>query len=270
MDPSDYLSVVAIVISMTAILTAGYFSLRTLTASRRPVLVLESDGRTGWLLRNIGNGPGLNILIAQKRVGGGWFNPVRVPPLARNAEMVLKWLHHMNDAGIGATYEDFKGDRYSTTCGNDLSQTYLGSILPAWEEEEIGRHWSHVDVERLLDTAIQRGVRHPEFLNSKDRLSFDLKVDLARALGVLPERMVSAIRALNGLRNRVVHTDDFRPSLADLRRLRLDWHPMQVKAFNVARAKGLEEAERIACLFLAWRCIRLVASPVKTRPANQS
>jgi len=133
---------------------------------------------------------------------------------------------------------------------------------------------AHVFIERLLDTAIQRGVRRPECLNAADRLSFDLKVDLARALGVLPERMVSAIQALNGLRNRVVHTDDFRPSLAELRRLRLDWHPMQAKAFDAARAKSLEEAERIACLFLTWRCIHLVASPqvrgkTKTNPKDK-
>ena len=145
MDVSDYLSVVAIAISITAIFVAGYFSFCTLKTSRKPVLVLEFDGRTGWILSNIGNGPALNILIAQKRVGGGWFNPVRVPPLARDAEMVLKWLRRMNDAGIGVTYEDFKGNRYSTTCGNDLSLTYVGSILPAWEEKEIGRHWSHAE-----------------------------------------------------------------------------------------------------------------------------
>ena len=118
---------------------------------------------------------------------------------------------------------------------------------------------AHLFIERLLDTAIKRALRHPERLYSKNRLSFELKTDLARSLGVLPERFVSPIRALNGLRNNVAHTDDFRPTIEQLRRLRLDWEPLQGRAFQAATAKRIGEAERIACLFLAWRCIHLVS-----------
>jgi hypothetical protein len=117
---------------------------------------------------------------------------------------------------------------YTDATFEDLDQRAVEKLIFEQAEGQFILR-THVFIERLLDTAIQRNVRYPERLNAKDRLSFELKVDLARALGVLPERMVSAIRALNGLRNRVVHIDDFRPSLAELRRLRLDWQPIQVK-----------------------------------------
>lgn len=105
---------------------------------------------------------------------------------------------------------------------------------------------AHLFIERLLDTAIERALRHPDRLYSKNRLSFEFKVDLARSLGVLPERFVSPIRALNSLRNNVAHTDDFKPSVVQLRRLRLDWKPIQGKAFQAAIGKGLEEADGIS------------------------
>lgn len=124
-------------------------------------------------------------------------------------------------------------------------------------------------IERIVDTAIKRTLVEPKCLYGKHRLSFELKVDLARALGVLPERFVSPVRALNALRNRAAHVDDFSLSVEDLLKLRLDWTPLQVKAFEGALTKGLVEAERIACLFLAWRCIHLVASYAK-RPKRRS
>jgi hypothetical protein len=60
--------------------------------SRIPVLVfIYDDARGGWALRNVGNGPALNVLVAQKHVKGDrcgqWYRPVRVPPIARDQEV---------------------------------------------------------------------------------------------------------------------------------------------------------------------------------------
>jgi len=118
---------------------------------------------------------------------------------------------------------------------------------------------AHLFIERILDTAIKRALAHPDRLYSRNRPSFEFKVDLARSLGVLPERLVSAIRALNSLRNNVAHSEDLTLSPEQLKRLRVDWTSDQGKAFRGALRKSLVEGERIACLFLAWRCIHLVA-----------
>src|ERR1041384_6175962 len=63
--------------------------------ARKPVLIFEYDGELGWVLRNVGAGPALNVIVAQKRVGGDWFNPVRVPPLSKDGRFLLAWLNHV-------------------------------------------------------------------------------------------------------------------------------------------------------------------------------
>lgn len=84
---SAILSFVALIVSVFAF----NLSRRATVLGRKPVLVFEYDGNRGWILRNVGSGPALNIIVAQKQPSGAWFNPVRVPPLAKDAEFIPKW-----------------------------------------------------------------------------------------------------------------------------------------------------------------------------------
>ena len=138
MAVSDLMAALALFVSVASF----FFAWRADVISRRPVLVILYDGDRGWVLRNVGNGPALNIIVAQKKPKGEWFNPVRVPALAREQEFVMTWLGHVNTTGLGATYEDFKGRVYSSTCGNDLSRTYSGNMLEEWPEAESAPHWN--------------------------------------------------------------------------------------------------------------------------------
>lgn len=88
-------------------------------------------------------GPALNTVVTQKPVGGDWFNPVGVPPLSKDGQMVLRWLGHVNTTGLGATYADFERNVYTSTCGNDLSQVFEGARFGPWPEAKVGRHWNH-------------------------------------------------------------------------------------------------------------------------------
>jgi hypothetical protein len=142
MDPRTVLAAVAIVVSVTTFGLSFWFNWRGAVAGRRPVLVFDYDGSVGWAVRNIGNGPALNVIIAQKRVGGEWFNPVRVPPLAKDVTMVLPWLGHVNTTGLGATYTDYDERDYTSTCGHDLSHSTRGRGFGPWPEAQIGRHWN--------------------------------------------------------------------------------------------------------------------------------
>jgi hypothetical protein len=76
----------ATTVSIVAILLSGVTFGLSYRASRAaeqrariPVLVFVYDGAQGWLLRNVGNGPALNIEVAQKVVrgerAGSWINP---------------------------------------------------------------------------------------------------------------------------------------------------------------------------------------------------
>jgi hypothetical protein len=140
-----WVSLWAFIISILALLISWYTSQRSAVSGRRPVLVFVYDTEKGWRVRNIGNGPALDIVIAKKRIGGAWFDPVRIPPLPADGEFALTWCRFVNDVGLGATYFDIAAMPYSSKCGNDLSVTEPGRMLPAWKEENIRRHWNHPD-----------------------------------------------------------------------------------------------------------------------------
>jgi hypothetical protein len=139
---SAALSLVALCVSLFTFMLGYRLTRRLAILGRKPVLVFEYDGEVGWILKNVGAGPALNTTVAQKHVGGDWFNPVRVPPLAKDGKMVLGWLGHVNSTGLGSTYSDFEGKFYTSTCGNDLSRVFEGARLGQWKENQIGRHWS--------------------------------------------------------------------------------------------------------------------------------
>ncbi len=136
------LSLTALFVSVVTFALNYRHTRHTAVLSRKPVLIFEYDGDSGWILRNVGAGPALNVVVAQKRVGGKWFNPVRVPPLSKDGKFVLQWLNHVNTTGLGATYTDTEQLPYTSTCGNDLSQTFDGVLFGPWPEDQVGRHWS--------------------------------------------------------------------------------------------------------------------------------
>ncbi len=146
MEPKDIISVVlsgiALIVSILAFALNYRHIRRASILARKPVLAFEYDGNRGWVLNNVGSGPALNVVVAQKKVKGEWFNPVRIPPLAKDGEFVLGWLGHVNTTGLGATYTDSEDFPYTATCGNDLSRVGEGVLFGPWDEAQIGRHWN--------------------------------------------------------------------------------------------------------------------------------
>ena len=136
------LSTMALVVSLVAFALNYRHTRHSAVSARKPVLIFEYDGELGWILRNVGAGPALNVTVAQKRVGGEWFNPVRVPPLSKDGKLTLEWLNHVNTTGLGATYTDTEQLPYTSTCGNDLSEVAVGTLFGPWPEAQIGRHWN--------------------------------------------------------------------------------------------------------------------------------
>jgi hypothetical protein len=140
-------AVAALVVSLVSVVISYFASHRTERRSRMPVLVFIYSGQMGWTLRNVGNGPALNIIVAKKKVGGDWFDPKRVPPIGRDHELALAWIGHDNQHGLGASYSDFlkgkyrKSGRYTVTCGNDLNTIRRGTRLPTWKGSNIEAYW---------------------------------------------------------------------------------------------------------------------------------
>ena len=72
------LAIAALVVSLLSIAISAFASRRTDLRARMPVPVFVYHTQTGWILRNVGNGPALYVIVAQK-AGGDWLGPKRVP-----------------------------------------------------------------------------------------------------------------------------------------------------------------------------------------------
>jgi hypothetical protein len=138
------ISIVSVAIAFGAVVLNFALSHRAAVRARKPVLVFVFDTEERhegeWVLRNVGNGPALNVLVAM-RAEGEWFNPVRVPPLARDSSFALPWTARTGSAGLGASYGDFEGRRYTSTLGGEIARAYDGDRLPALDDEEVVRYW---------------------------------------------------------------------------------------------------------------------------------
>jgi len=105
-----------------------------------PVLVFVYDRDGQWLLQNLGNGPALNIVVAEKANDSAqWAKPVRIPPLPRDGRFPLHV--NVNARWLGATYMDIEGREYSATCVEDDARVTPGRVLPQWKADEIQPHW---------------------------------------------------------------------------------------------------------------------------------
>jgi len=150
---------------------------------------------------------------------------------------------------------EFKGRLYEEVDQQVMEQLVFddGAISPILK--------GHLFVERVLEELIEEKLSHPAAILKRGRLSFELKVDLARALGALSENHVSAFKALNNVRNNYAHDGAYQVTFEELNSFKLGWEPIQRKAYEVAREKGANEAARIATIFLCWDALMLVKDP---------
>ena len=141
MDWKLFVAILAIIVSIISFTLSYQLSKQSSITSMKPVLVFEYTAEEGWIIRNVGNGPALNVVLAMKENKSDWFNPIRIPPLSKDGEFILSWIRHTNIRTLGAAYEDFMQKSYSTTCTDDLSKITEGNVLREWPENEIKRHW---------------------------------------------------------------------------------------------------------------------------------
>jgi hypothetical protein len=147
---------------------------------------------------------------------------------------------------------DFKGRSYDELDQEIMEQLVFddGAISPILK--------GHLFVERVLEELIEQRLAHPAAILRRGRLSFELKADLARALGAISDKHVSVFKALNNVRNNYAHDGNFQVRFEELNGFKLNWAPIQRKAYKKACEKGPEEAARIATIFLCWDALKLV------------
>jgi hypothetical protein len=154
------ISLISLAIAGTSFVVNYVITQRATVRARKPVLLFVDDpDRQCWVLENVGNGPALNVLVAQRQ-GGRWFNPVFAPPLGKDSAFPLTWLGRVNVTGLGAAYTDFEDRSYTSTLGGERSRTYEGSLLPDWSDHEIRRYWQALPAE---GAALRWGERSSDF-----------------------------------------------------------------------------------------------------------
>ncbi|MEG2999879.1 MAG: hypothetical protein RR855_04960 [Comamonas sp.] len=147
---------------------------------------------------------------------------------------------------------------FDTATHEELDQYGMGLLVldEAPELSKILR--GHLLIERTIETLISRKLENPKKLFNNHRVTFEMKVDLADALGVLPVPYVSAAKALNKIRNAYAHREDHKLSIGELNSLKINWEPIQEQAYAVVQEKGLEETVGLAIVFLNWSFLRLL------------
>jgi hypothetical protein len=139
MSTGTLIAVVALVLSFTTFLINLWAAHRAAVRARKPILAFVW-GERGWAIHNIGNGPALNVLVAL-REKPYWFDPVRVPPLAKDTSFDCHWLGKANLIGLGVEYTDSEGGWYTATTGDDNTVVSEGRWLPNWGHCEIKPYW---------------------------------------------------------------------------------------------------------------------------------
>lgn len=93
---------------------AAYTSAKAFVDAKRPVLVFEREAGREWIVRNVGNGPALNVVFIEGDFEGKWLDPFKLPSVSKNA--LLRFPELTAAGRLGVTYTDFDGRLYSSDC----------------------------------------------------------------------------------------------------------------------------------------------------------
>jgi hypothetical protein len=130
-DAKDLLAWIPVLVSVIAILVAK----RAVTRSVRPVLVFVCEVRDKvWCIQNVGTGPALDILVAEKdRDEQPWARFKRVPPLSKDGKIQLRSAPRF----LAVTYHDAENHAYSTICSGYRNRLQKGHVFDEPDQNQI-------------------------------------------------------------------------------------------------------------------------------------
>jgi hypothetical protein len=142
-------NVISIITPIASLLTffIGYtLNIKSARNSRKPVLVFEYQQSNGWLIRNVGNGPALNIIVTCKGKKGAWKYFVRLPALAKDDKFILTWLGHCDVWSLSSVYTDFLGIAYTLVSIHDENHIRTGQKINPPKGFKVPRYWQPPNV----------------------------------------------------------------------------------------------------------------------------
>jgi hypothetical protein len=116
------------------------------------MLSFYSEGRSenkysSWIIENVGNGPALNVLIAQGDHNLKWNeeNTVLISTIARGDKKRLTWILH--PAALLAIYDDAHKHTYSTICHRNENKIFNGNNYPSLKPKHYQYQLNKNDIE---------------------------------------------------------------------------------------------------------------------------
>jgi hypothetical protein len=136
-----YISIIAVVVSVTSIIISYTTSRRAAITGMQPVLVFVFNRAAGWALENVGSGPALNIVYTVKDPQKGWSLPTRLPPLSKSGILQRLPSSPVPAAALGCLYTDIQGRTYTSIMENNQTRVSDRSPFPDWKADEIAASW---------------------------------------------------------------------------------------------------------------------------------
>lgn len=121
-----------------------------------------------------------------------------------------------------------------------------------------------LELEAMIAAATEAFVAKPQLMGM-DQFTFEEKIRISAALGVLDEEYVSGCQALNRLRNKIAHKIGYHVSKKDMRAIRACLPDcITIGAEKAVQKLQAESAQPIdpyilRAVFLRWVCMNLVA-----------
>ncbi len=142
--PELTISVVALIVAISSTVASIYFSRMSMRTGVLPTLVLVYEVEKGWTLRNVGNGPALNVTVAhQPHDSDTWELPTRLYPIPQGETVRVRWVGNNPDR-VAEAYSDVHDNEYTSITDEDLTKIYRARKLPVWTQSELRRVWEHL------------------------------------------------------------------------------------------------------------------------------
>lgn len=148
---SFYVAAGSVFISLLAVVLSYYAFRKTLREGIRPVLIFSRRTGALWQIENVGSGPAIDLVIADRDTTGEWRSCTRCYPLAVGAVAELVWIAHGSQ--LVAEYWDVRGAVFTTSYQDGINRVSTGRTqtgLPSPSEEWFARVAAEGGIEGAL------------------------------------------------------------------------------------------------------------------------
>ena len=91
---------------------------------------MDSNDKSSWMIKNVGNGPAINITVASGKTDEIWIQDecLLLSAFAPKDEKCLFWTKH--HGALVATYSDINGRHYTSKCKGNKNEIHEGNKYP--------------------------------------------------------------------------------------------------------------------------------------------